>query len=446
MPGALDAAPQPLLVGAASTRRPALAAVASLSMIVWVLGTLLGEGLAQAGAGLALLLGLVAWKQLRIPKDLRAFAALTLALVAYQALSPFLALAIGNASELPRSGRWTQALDTLAPLSLAAISTFGVPWAALAWTLGIGWLAEAAVASFQIAVPWPWASLGPFKFPMDRLHEDFARDFGGPVKRAGIGLFFHRLRFAHGAAAMAGPALALTLMSSTFRRRALAAAALVVVLGCAYLSYARAALGAALVAVVVGLASLLSGRQRLASAAAVALLAAGALALSPTWRQRAANAWLNLQEGERAMALQTGWKIVQEHPVLGVGFGGYGGAAKAHLQPDWPEWTRTILQTSAHNVALTVWAETGIFGLALYLAQQLALALALWRRARGRSIAAAGALLSLIAFHLLGLVHYTQFHTGVALTFALLWGLGLASPGVAATTADEPESPHRVGE
>jgi hypothetical protein len=52
------------------------------------------------------------------------------------------------------------------------------------------------------------------------------------------------------------------------------------------------------------------------------------------------------------------------------------------------------------------------------------------------SIVAAGALLSLVAFHIVGLSHFVQFHSGVALAFALVWGLGLAprAPGLASET------------
>jgi O-antigen ligase len=68
----------------------------------------------------------------------------------------------------------------------------------------------------------------------------------------------------------------------------------------------------------------------------------------------------------------------------------------------------------------------GLVGLVLYLALHLALARVLWKRARAGSVMAAGALLSWVGFQVLGLVHYPQFHTGVMLSFALAWGLGLA--------------------
>jgi hypothetical protein len=61
---------------------------------------------------------------------------------------------------------------------------------------------------------------------------------------------------------------------------------------------------------------------------------------------------------------------------------------------------------------------------------QVALARALWRRARQGSSIGVGALLSWLGFHLLSLVHYVPYHTGVYLSFGLVWGLGIARPPV----------------
>ncbi|MGC4113634.1 MAG: O-antigen ligase family protein [Myxococcales bacterium] len=394
----------------------------------WALGTLGMEGVEQAAAAGALLMALATFRRAKLAEDLRLFALLTVALAAYQALSPLLALALGSSPELPRSGRWTQALDTLAPLSLAVIATFGVPWRLLFWGLGIGWLVETAVGLFQVLVKWPWESWGPIKFPLHRLHQNYAPEEVG-VRRPGLGLFFHKLKYAHEALAFLGTSVSFALRPGPWRSRALAAGLSVALLGCAYMSYARAALAAALLIAFLGLAALLPGKARLAGLAIVAL-GVGTVTLSPTWKVRLDNAIIAVQSGERAQAWGIGWKAVKDHPVLGVGFGNYTVASRPYHSPE----IDPVLYTSAHNVELTVWAEMGIVGLLLYLAQQLALALALWRRSRAGSIVAAGALLSLVAFHFVGLSHFIQFHSGVALAFALVWGLGLApnAPGLAA--------------
>jgi O-antigen ligase len=410
---------------------PELGRASAALILLWAVGTLGLEGVAQAGAALALILAVAARRRIRIAADLRPFALLTLAYAGWQAISPLLALGLGMVPHLPRAARWTQALNTLAPLVLAAVATFGVPWRALAWLLGLGWLFQTGLGLFQALVPWPWASWGRFKFPLSRLHENFGAD-GGPVRRAGLGLYFHRLKYANAAVAMLGPATAFLAMGATWRRRALGLLSTAALLGCALMSYARTAFAGAVVAVLVGLAGLVTGARRL-GAFAVAALAMGLFALSPTWQQRAQTALQSAHGGERSDAWHLGLRIIQEHPVLGVGFGNYEQAARPLLRPEMSE----VLASSAHNVALTVWAETGVPGLLLYLAQQVALALALWRRLRRGSILAGGGLVSLVGFHVIGLAHFPQYHSGVALTFALLWGLALA-PGA---PGEEPAAP-----
>lgn len=425
-------APGPALAPApvAEPKASRLATTASAVIGLWALGTLGLEGVEQAAAAAALVMVLVTWKRLRLADDLRLFASLTVALAAFQAVSPLLALALGSSSELPRSGRWTQSLETLAPLTLALVSTFGVPWRLLFWGLGIGWAVELAVGLFQALVKWPWESWGPLKFPLHRLHQNYAPE-GMAERRPGLGLFFHKLKVAHEALAFLGVSLAFALRPGPSRQRALAAGLSVVLLVCAYLSYARAALAAALLLAFLALAWMLPGKARLAGLVIVALGVA-TVTLSPVWKVRLENAIWAVKSGERAQAWGIGWKAVKDRPVLGVGFGNYVVASRPHADPS----VDPVLLTSAHNVELTVWAETGILGLLLYLAQQVALALALWRRSRAGSIVAAGALLSLVAFHVVGLSHYIQFHSGVALAFALVFGLGLApgAPGLPGAT------------
>jgi O-antigen ligase len=151
-----------------------------------------------------------------------------------------------------------------------------------------------------------------------------------------------------------------------------------------------------------------------------------AVALAPGWRLRLAAASDNLFDGERAEARAAGWDLVRRHPVLGVGFGNYHSAATSHsaetgLVP--------LLARDAHAVWLTTWAETGLVGLLLWVLWQGLLARALWHRARAGAWPAAGALLSWVGFHAVGLAHYLPFHSSVHLTFALVWGVGLVYPG-----------------
>jgi len=436
------AAPPPSAGPAASTRSTSssqstqstqstvpVGAAATVVVMLWALGTLVGEGVAQAGAGAAILLALVAWRRWRLAPDLRRWAAASLALTAWQALSPLLSVALGTAAQLPRASRWSQSLDTSAALALACVVALGaVPWRALGWTLCVGWLLQAAMGLFQFLVRWPFGSLGPLHLPLYRLHDNFGSP-GGPERYAGMGFFFHRLRYAHGAVAVLGPAVAVAAWATVRRVRVAAVVLVVALIGCTYLSFARAALGAGLVVVLAAALAMLKGRGRAAAIASLALVAL-ALVASPAWRHRLALVPEHLAGGDRSLAMGVGLQVAQKSPLLGVGFGEYKFLARP-LNPR-TDVTGDLLSIDAHNLLLTVWAETGLVGLALFLAQHLLLAAALWRRARAGSLVAAGALLSLLSFHVLGGVHYLPYHTGVMLAFSFAWGLGLApdAPGL----------------
>jgi O-antigen ligase len=243
---------------------------------------------------------------------------------------------------------------------------------------------------------------------------------GRPRFAAG-GFYFHRLRFAHGAVALLGPALGAALCALRPRQRWLGAWLALLCLLAVYLSFARAALGASVLVAAAAGVSLSRGWARRAGVGGLLVLLA-AVALAPGWRLRLAAAGENVFDGERAVARAAGWDLIRRHPVLGVGFGNYHAAALSHsadtgLAPQ--------LAWDAHAVWLTVWAETGLVGLLLWLAWQGLLALALFRRARQGLWPATGALLAFLAFHALALVHHLPFHSSVHLTFALVFGVGL---------------------
>jgi O-antigen ligase len=282
-----------------------------------------------------------------------------------------------------------------------------------------------ALGLVQHLVRWEVPLPPLLRLPVDRVHEVFAPE-GRPRFAAG-GFFFHRLRFAHGAAALLGPALAAGFQGTGARRRWVAAWLAGICALAVYLSFARAALGAVVLLVAVALVTLSGKLGRRAGVAGVLVLLA-AVALAPGWRARLADAGQNLFDGERAVARAAGWDLVRDHPVLGVGFGNYHAAALARsaatgLPPH--------LARDAHTLWLTAWAETGLIGLLLWVGWQVLLAMALFRRARQGAWPAAGALLSLAAFQALALVHYLPFHSSVHLTFALVWGVGLAHTGEA---------------
>jgi O-antigen ligase len=402
-----------------SSRAPAAAdRFAAAALVAWAAGTVLAEPIAQVGAYALLLAALLRPGSLRLDRDVRRFSAAALLLAVWQAVSPALARWAGSSPGWPRSGRYGQLFDTIAP-ALAASASRAAPWVALAWVVCVGWALSGALGLYQHFVRWPFEQPGWFRTPVDRVRESFSVD--GPPRYGAGGFLFHRLRFAHGAVAALGPALALALRTRKARIAVAAAATCAFLLAATYLSYARAAFAVASALTLSALALRKSGRRVaivLAAAIAIAVLA------SSDWRTRLVRGGHNLLgEGERRLSMEVAWDLVRRHPLLGVGFGNYEEAAWATRQAT---GVTPLLAIDAHNLWLTTWAETGLFGLLLTIAYHAVLGQALWRRMRQGSWAAAGGLLSLAGFHLLSLVHYLQHHTGVYLSFALAWGLGLA--------------------
>jgi O-antigen ligase len=371
-----------------------------------------------ADATLLCALALLALRRAQVDENLHLPLAAGALLACYQALSPLLVHLAGS-SDWPPNGRWFQCLDTAAVPALAVAASVGVRWTAVEVCAVAGWTGSVALGLVQHFFRWETPLPTLLRLPVGRVHEVFSLE-GRPRFAAG-GFYFHRLRFAHGAVALLGPALAAALCAQRPRRRWLGAWLALLCLLAVYLSFARAALGASvLVAAAAGL-SLSRGWARRAGLAGLLVLLA-AVALAPGWRMRLAAAGENAFDGERAVARAAGWDLVRRHPVLGVGFGNYHTAALARsaetgLPPQ--------LARDAHAVWLTVWAETGLVGLLLWLAWQCLLGVALFRRARLGLWPAAGGLLAFLAFHALALVHHLPFHSSVHLTFALVFGAGL---------------------
>lgn len=390
-------------------------------LLAWAVGLVLAEVVLQVAAAAAVFLALVmaVLRQLRLASDVRAYVLASVALCAWQVVSPAVALLTGAASAWPRSSRYGQVLDSVAGAAVATIGSVGVPWLALAGTVVAGWLFAAALGMFQNRVRWPWAPPAFLKLNPGRLHENFGTE-ASPRYAAG-GIFFHRLRFAHGAIAALGPALAVLGSSEVTRRRLLAGAVVLGMLVSIYNAFARAALGAALLVSVVALLLLVSGLARKVGLSLIAVAVVLVLA-SPAWRARLEKAAGNIYGGERELAMTVGWGLVREHPLLGVGFGNHKAAV---LSRQGETGITDLLATDSHNLWLTVWAETGLVGLLLMVTVHVLLAWALIRRYRAGSLAATGALLSFVGFHILALVHYLPFHSSVHLSFALVWGLGL---------------------
>ena len=394
-------------------------------LVLWAAAFWLSEGLLQAVADLSLLaaLALVVTRRASLPPMARLPVLLAVALGAWEAISPLLARVFGFPG-LPSSGRWLHCNDTAAPAAAALLGTQVARWAAVEVTFAAGGFATLALSVLQHQLRWSFPVPKFLRLPVDRVHETF----GGEDRFAAGGFFFHRLRLAHASIAALGPAAGAMFWPLDRRRRWVGGLLALACVACIVLSYARAALLTAGLLLLLAALRTARGWARWAALSAILVAVAAALA-SPGWRVRLGEAGENFFGGERALARHAGWDLVHQHPWLGVGFGNYQQAALARQSVT---GITEQLSHDAHLIPLTVWAETGVVGLGLYLALHLSLALSLLRRSRDGHWMAAGALISWGGFQILGMAHFLPFHPSVALAFAFVWGVGLVHPAVSA--------------
>ena len=402
--------------------------VATVLVAAWAAAFWLSEGLLQAVADLSLVASAVlVFRRAALPPESRLPARAALALGGWQALSPLVARALG-APTLPPAALWLHCLDTAALAAAALLGAQVVRWTWPAALFVAGGLLSFLLSALQHLVRWSIPVPRFLRVPVDRVHETF----GGEDRYAAGGFFFHRLRLAHASVAALGPAVATALRPTAKRIRMLAALLALASVGSIVLTYARAALLTALLLVVLAAVVVTrSTRVRTAVGALVLVLGVAAL-VSPGWHARLGAATENFVGGERALARGAGWDLVHEHPWLGVGFGNYRSAALARASVT---GITDQLSRDAHSIALTVWAETGLPGLGLWVLLHGALLRALLRRAQQGNTLALGAALSWIGYQPLGIAHYLPFHPSVALGFALVWGVGLVYPGAQPSAA-----------
>ncbi len=116
----------------------------------------------------------------------------------------------------------------------------------------------------------------------------------------------------------------------------------------------------ALIAAVALAAIVVWRRGSLPLVAAAVLLVVAAIVVSPAVRKRAS---LSHVTSGRSTLVSTGVKLAYHHPVFGVGIGGFkrGYADLAHLKGREPK------AAASHTTPVTVAAENGVLGLALFL-------------------------------------------------------------------------------
>jgi O-antigen ligase len=366
-------------------------------------------------------------------------------------LWPFLLWALLGpwlAGHPPRGTGVARLLDWAAlPVAAAALARVGP---ATRWRLAGVWgavlLASCLAAGLQHFGAWPaptfFEPLSFLRMNFDRMTEEVP---GAPGRFMGGGLHFHRLKFAHTAGLAVLWALAAGLAALAHGRaggrggrggaEGLRGAAWL--LGVAAVGtgavlafpFARAASAALLVAAAVLVALWLPRRLALALSAGVLLAGLLAVGLHAPLRERFLSSASQEGSGDRAALLATGVRAVREHPVAGVGLARFTPARFA--LPGASDEVR-VNPGKAHNQLVSVAAETGLVGAALFLLLLLALASRLARglRARPPRFEAAAGLASLAFFALLSLAHDPLFQAPFSMALALALG--------AARTRDEP--------
>jgi len=217
------------------------------------------------------------------------------------------------------------------------------------------------------------------------------------------------------------PTLVLLAFGRSLRLAVLAAAAVVVMWLGLLISFSQSSF-AALLVVVIGIAFALWRWRALVAVVLAGAVLAGIGVAQPQIRrtlEHRTKSGLNSATGGRNDLVANGIRIARAHPVRGVGVGGFkrAYAQRVHYKGKNPK------KAASHNTAVTVAAETGLPGLALYAWFLVALLRQAFRRS-GRVGFVAGLGLAAIFVHSL---FYNAFFED-PLTWGLIGLVALASP------------------
>jgi O-antigen ligase len=160
------------------------------------------------------------------------------------------------------------------------------------------------------------------------------------------------------------PSIVLVVLGRSLRLRLVAVAALVVMWLGLLISFSQSSF-AALLVVAIGAAFVAWRWRALVAVALAAAVLAGMAVAQPQIRrsiQHHTTHGLNSATSGRYNLVANGIRIAEHHPVLGVGVGGFkrAYADRVHLKGKDPK------KAASHNTPVTVAAETGVVGLALF--------------------------------------------------------------------------------
>ncbi len=388
---------------------------------LFMIGSVGVDERALLGVAISGVLVLVA-RQGRAPKARIAMAAVPLlaaaALGAVQVPRAVLtALAPGVASARPQDAAWTLALrPDLTHLALADLGLL------LAYGLAV---AAVAPDRRRVGDVLGWATVGWALVGAVHAMSGAQSLFGLIPVRPGDGAFFAPLVNPnhHGTVLIAG--LPFVVSAAWTRGRARDPRALLFVAVALYtLAYPVLSASMGLVGVLAaqGSVALLVSPVRRPVKVGVSVLGLGAAIVAALWVSHAQPEWWALSGRPRVQQWTDTWALLRDHPLAGVGLGGYGAAYEAY---------RTVpafaVFAHAHSDLLEFLSETGLAGLiALGIA-----ALVLPWRARSRSL---GWTLAVVAVAAHALVDFPWHVPGVALFGVLIvgvwaWGDGDDAPG-----------------
>jgi len=393
--------------------------IASVWMLgLWGVGALANEAVASLGlAGCALLVGFdlvcssqsveLLWHGVTRWWPLLAWTAWAIA-------SPLLAGRTPSGTGVARVADW-----------------LALPCAAYLWgrlpdpsrvRLGLTWAAVFVVscvcAGLQSFGLWPTPAL--FEH-VSWLHVPFSRVYepaSAPGRFMGGGLLFHRLKFAH-VGGLAVLAATLVALSAHGRIRAAAfAVAAVGVFSIGAFSFARTALVALAVSLAAALLIALPRRRALALSLGMFALVLAALVATPSLRARFGSTLGDEGSGARTALWETGLRAVQAHPLLGVGAGRFRPGLFS------TEGTPPAVRSNAgksHNQFLSLAAEEGLPGLALFVLWLAMLGRHFWSAEHPQPLGMSALLFFILLSGLHDPLFQACFSMGLVLVLGLAW-------------------------
>jgi O-antigen ligase len=309
-----------------------------------------------------------------------------------------------------------------------SVRRFAGSWTILALYLVAGWLASVDRAErFLLLLLPPAAVFGAYGIVQHFTGVNLFGS-GGPMHSLLLGerrVFFPRGGFSHYQTyanvffVIFCLAAGLAAAADTARARALRGAAAVFLAVVVVFTFTRGIWISLLVSLAI-LSWVFARRAAFLVAGAGALALAAVLLVPSSLRTRALSMKDPSLNVERLLLWETGWNMLRDRPILGVGVGNYRVAQDAYIREEMP---LTMTRTHSHNIWLHAAVERGVLGMLALVWLSVSLLGAAVRSvrrapdARARALAAGG-LAALAGFFVDGMV---QNNFGDSQAALLLW-------------------------